>query len=104
MWLRCGNAHEAGDLLSLTGLLPPSIPAATPAFLGPLCYTGSHLSGKSMGFQGLFAGGELCMVHGGEGEGSLSSCLAAALANRSGMLEHYTAPPAAFNASRLPAE
>lgn len=103
MGLRCGNAREAGDLLCLTVLLP-SIPTATLTFLG-LCVTwGSHLSGKTMGFQGLFAGGNLCMVHGGEGEGSLSSCLAATLANSSGMREHCTAPLAAFNASRFPSE
>lgn len=98
-----GNAREAGDLLSLAVLLP-SVPTVTLAFLGPCVTPGSHLSGKSVGFQGLFAGGELFMVRGGEGEGSLSSCLAAALANSSGMLEHCTAPPAAFDASRLPSE
>lgn len=64
-WLRCGNPPlEAGDLPSLVVLLPPSS-AVMLAFLGS-CVTkgGSHYWEKSMGFQGLFASGELCMLHG----------------------------------------
>lgn len=101
-WLRCGNPPlEAGDLLSLVVLLPSSS-AVMQAFLGPCVKgAGSH-SWERTWVSKVFLLQENYVWY--MGEGSLGSCPAATLASSSGMLEYWTALPAAFNASRLPSQ